>query len=263
MFEADTLVACPGPETGATVLQGLCDTHITFAPTARRRRGEITAASEKKRLKIKGSRQEIHRALLVAEVADTGRTLEVFSQLAREKGAGEVVPLAIGHTPGIARPAGMLYLGGSDGRTDLAGIAQHLALSQRRVQQLIKEEILPAPERRQYDLHKSARAYIRYLQTNRQEGSRSYTEEKTRLTKEQADECELKNELMRGQLIPADQVREVWAGHIIAAKTKLLGLPAKLGPEIATMVQLPEIQAYLRRHLNEILNDLAASQVEE
>lgn len=264
LFEADTLVACPGPATGRTVLQGLCDGLITFTPTGRRRRGRITTAAEKKRLTIKGTRQEIHRALLVAEVADTGRSLEVFSQLAMEKGAGEVVPLALGHTPGIASPAGLIYLGGENDSTDLAGLALHLGISQRRVQQLVKNEVLPAPRRRQYDALKTSRAYIRYLQDNRQgEGQKSYTEEKTRLTKEQADEKQLKNELLRAQLIPADQVREVWAGHIIHAKTKLLGLPAKLGPEVVAMDSLPEVQAYLKRHINEVLNDLAYSQVEE
>lgn len=262
-FEADTLVACPGPGTEATVLQGLCDTHITFTPTARRRRGRPTATSEKKRLKIKRTRQQIHRSLLVAEVADTGRNLALYSQLVEEKGAGEVVPLAIGHTPGIARPAGVLHIGGSNGHLDQASLAQFLGVTARRVQQLVKKEILPAPRRRQYDLHKAARAYIRYLQETRHQGERSYTEEKTRLTKEQADEKQLKNELLRGLLIPADQVREVWAGHIISAKTKLLGLPAKLGPEVVGMDNLPEIQAYLKSHITEILDDLAASQVEE
>jgi hypothetical protein len=262
-LEADTLVACPGPEVGATVLQGLCDSHIVFTPTARRRRGRPTAASERKRLRIKGTRKKIQRALLVAEVADTGHTLALFAQLTQEKGAAEVVPLAIGHTPGIARPAGLLQLRERNGHTDLANLADHLALSQRRVQQLVKEEILPAPKRQRYDLNKATRAYIRYLQETAKHGPTSYTEEKTRLTKEQADEKALKNELARAQLIPADQVREVWAGHIIHAKTKLLGLPAKLGPELAAMDRPPEIQAYLRRQITEILNDLAASRVEE
>lgn len=262
-FEADTLVACPGPGKKATVLQDLCNTHITFTPTARRRRGRPSAASEKKRLRIKGTRQQIRRALLVAELADTGNTLAIFAELAREKGAAEVVPFAIGHTPGIARPIGFISLGRKNGRVDLAGLARHLGIGKRRVQQLIKSEILPPPKGQRYDKDKATRAYIRFLRDHGNLGLKSYTEEKTRLTKAQADEKELKNDLLRAQLIPADQVHEVWAGHIIHAKTKFLALPDKLGPEIAAMDKVPEIKAYLRRFINEILNDLAASQVEE
>jgi hypothetical protein len=265
LFEADTLVACPGPDLGATVLQGLCDKHITFTPTARRPRGRFNATTERGRLKIKGTRKRIRRALLVAELAASGQTHAVYADLTLAKGAGEVVPLAIGHAPGIATSAHVIYMGDDNGSTDLAGLADHLHISKRRVQQLVKSEVLPAPDKRLYNKAAAAGAYIRYLQEHggNAEGLRTYTEEKTRLTKEQADEKALKNAIQRGRLLPVDQVREVWAGHIINAKTKFLALPAKLGPEILSMEQISEVQAYLRRHINEVLDDLAASQVEE
>lgn len=262
-FGADTLVACPGPGLESSPLQALCDDEIAFTPTARRRRGRPTAASEKKRLKIKGTRKPIRRALLVSELADSGNHLAVFAELAREKGAGEVVPLALGGIPGAARTVGAIYLGGENGHTDLAGLAHHLGLGKRRVQQLIKSEVLPPPKKQRFDKDMATRAYIRFLRDHGNLSLKSYTEEKTRLTKEQADEKALKNELLRAQLIPADQVREVWAGHIVNAKTKFMALPDKLGPEIMTMQNLPEVQAYLRRHINEILTDLADSQMEE
>jgi terminase small subunit / prophage DNA-packing protein len=261
-FGADTLVACPGPGLETTPLQEICDDLISFTPTARRRRGRPTAASEKKRLKIKGTRKQIRRALLVSELADSGNHLAVFAELAREKGAGEVVPLALGGAPGPARTVGAIYLGGQNGHTDLAGLAQHLGLGRRRVQQLVKSEILPAPKKQRFDKDQATRAYIRFLRDHGSLSLKTYTEEKTRLTKEQADEKALKNAIQRGRLLPVDQVREVWAGHIINAKTKFLALPAKLSPEILSMEQISEVQAYLRRHINEVLDDLAASQVE-
>ena len=36
-----------------------------------------------------------------------------------------------------------------------------------------------------------------------------------------------------GELLPADGVRETWAGHMATVRAHLLGLPARLGPLVA------------------------------
>jgi phage terminase Nu1 subunit (DNA packaging protein) len=262
-FDCATIVACPGSGTGATVLQGLCDNDISFTPIRSRGRSKLIVGGEKKRLKIKRARRQVERALVVAELVDSGHTLDVYCHLTREHGAAETVPFAVGHTPGAARSTGILYVAEENCRLNQAELAQFLGISKRWVQKLVRRGVLPAPVHRQYDSDKAAGAYIRYLQEVRQRKGRSYIAEKTRLTKEQADEKALKNEMLRSRLIPVDQVRQVWAKHLLKVRTKFESLPDRLGPEIAAMERVPEIEAYLRRQIYAVLNELAASQVEE
>lgn len=73
-------------------------------------------------------------------------------------------------------------------------IAKLLLLSDRRVQQLTKEGVIPKAERGRYELAPAVQGYIRYLQERSLRTDSSpidYHMEKARLTKAQADSAEI------------------------------------------------------------------------
>lgn len=89
----------------------------------------------------------------------------------------------------------------------------------------------------------------------------SYSAERTRLTKEQADKAEMENALNRGDLIErAEVVREV-GGIIHAVKTRLLALPSQLSSYLANK-DAADIQGQLTDAIYETLSELAEGDFE-
>lgn len=148
---------------------------------------------------------------------------------------------------------------------NVEAVAKALNLTPRRVQQL-KAEGLPTVGRGQYELGPCMAWYIRYLQgkldklgPNTNAETPDLVAEKTRLAKEQGDKIALENAIKRGQLVYADEVERVWADHISSAKSKILVIPSKLGPQLVNIDNANVIAGKLRDELDEALAELAAS----
>lgn len=78
----------------------------------------------------------------------------------------------------------------------------------------------------------------------------------TRLTTAKAELAELELAEERGEVHRAAAVMKVWSENVINAKTKLLGIPTKLAPELRGKT-LPEIQAKLKEGISEVLHELS------
>lgn len=148
---------------------------------------------------------------------------------------------------------------------DVQAVAKALNLTPRRVQQL-KAEGMPSIGRGQYELGPCMAWYIRYLQSkldklgpNTNPETPDLLVEKTRLAKEQGDKIALENAIKRGQLVYADEVSRVWADHISSAKSKILVIPSKLGPQLVNIDNANVIAGKLRDELDAALAELAAS----
>lgn len=76
----------------------------------------------------------------------------------------------------------------------LSDIAEALGLTTRRVQQLVKNDILPKPIAASYDLAGCIRAYEKYLQQQNFGKNNNLHTQKLRLLKAQADKAELERE---------------------------------------------------------------------
>lgn len=148
---------------------------------------------------------------------------------------------------------------------DVQAVAKALNLTPRRVQQL-KAEGMPSIGRGQYELGPCMAWYIRYLQSkldklgpNTNPETPDLLVEKTRLAKEQGDKIALENAIKRGQLVYTDEVSRVWADHISSAKSKILVIPSKLGPQLVNIDNANVIAGKLRDELDAALAELAAS----
>ena len=112
-------------------------------------------------------------------------------------------------------------------------VAEHLFMTPQNVAKLIKEGVfVTQPGANPLDLDHCRRSYIAFLQNkaryNLKDGTGDITEEKTRLTRAQANKAELDVEVIEGKLIPTDLVMETWINYISNCRAKLLGLPNKV-----------------------------------
>ena len=139
-------------------------------------------------------------------------------------------------------------------------IASILNLTERRIQQLSQEGVIPKNERGRYDLENSVRCYVQYLQ-DRANGqsleSADYHKERARLTKLQADEKSLLLEQLRGKLLTVEDVSETWVEMITNARAKLLSLPNKMAAQVTGLQETAEIEALLKTAIYEALTELA------
>ena len=115
----------------------------------------------------------------------------------------------------------------------IAVIARLLDLSERRIQQLSREGVIPKAERGQYDLVAAVRGYVAYLRdlaVKAQAGAPDFGAERARLIKAKADLAEMEADGRRGELLPADAVEAAWTAVLARLRARLLVLPDRLAP---------------------------------
>ena len=139
-------------------------------------------------------------------------------------------------------------------------IAKLFNLTERRVQQLASEGVIPKPERGKYDLVASVRGYIAYLQ-ERAFGKEiihvDAHQERARLLKAQADKTELEVKTIKGELMSQDQIAEQWSGFVMATRSRLLSLPTRGAHLAMGLKEFHEIKGGLEELVREALNEIA------
>ena len=146
----------------------------------------------------------------------------------------------------------------------LAVIAKLLDLSERRVQQLSREGVIPKGTRGQYDLIGSVRGYVHYLRdqaVSAQAGAPDYAAERARYIRARADLAEMEAQQRRGALIAAEDIEIAWIKVLALLRTRILALPDRLAPQVHIVTSLAETRNLLSASLREVLEDLANSDV--
>ena len=156
-------------------------------------------------------------------------------------------------------------------------LAEHLDLSIKRISELIRDGILPSKMGRSpLNLDVCRIAYISYLRKlggyHKKSGTADIAEEKTRLTKAQADKAELEVSSLEGELIPAKLVQDTWSDLVANVRAKLLGLPSKIAHQVIAVETFQDAELIIKDQVYETLDELAetngipteyASRVEE
>ena len=144
-------------------------------------------------------------------------------------------------------------------------IAKLLDLSERRVQQLSREGVIPKAERGQYDLIGSVRGYVRYLRdqaVKSQAGAPDYMAERARFIRARADLAEMDAQEKRRSLIAADQIEVAWIAVLALLRTRLLALPDRLAPQVFEQSTVGDTRNLIRATIREVLDDLAEPDIE-
>ncbi|MCR9140028.1 MAG: terminase small subunit, Nu1 [Alphaproteobacteria bacterium] len=144
-------------------------------------------------------------------------------------------------------------------------IARLLDLSERRIQQLSREGVIPKAERGQYDLIGSVQGYVRYLRDQAlkaQAGAPDYAAERARFIRARADLAEMEAEEKRRSLIAAEQIEAAWIAVLALLRTRLLALPDRLAPQAFEQSTVGDTRNLIRAAIREVLDDLAQPDIE-
>jgi phage terminase Nu1 subunit (DNA packaging protein) len=119
-------------------------------------------------------------------------------------------------------------------------LARIFNITEVRVQQLAKMEVIVKTERGLYDLWLSVKGYIRYLQdrTGKKSGGidgdeNSYETQRTRVYKARAEILEAQSQAIQGQLHDAACITEVVGEGLANLRAKMLAIPNTAGPRVA------------------------------
>lgn len=121
----------------------------------------------------------------------------------------------------------------------LSEISTILGISERRVQQLVKGNIISKSSKDKYDLENSVKGYIKYLKTGAcnidpDSSNIDVNEEKGRLIKARAEKAELELELLKGKYLEKKEVDFTWENLMLYFRGRILAMPTKLAPTIVT-----------------------------
>jgi phage terminase Nu1 subunit (DNA packaging protein) len=149
----------------------------------------------------------------------------------------------------------------------VADIADALQLSARRVQQLVREGILPAPVDGKYNLSVSIKNYGQYLaerQLNKNSSITALAIERLRLLKAQAEKAELELEVLKEKYLEASEVEFTWSDMVLTFRSRMLAIPSKLVRSLAAACgDFAKIQKILEDEIYDALTELSKSDDEE
>ena len=89
------------------------------------------------------------------------------------------------------------------------------------------------------------------------QGSLSLTDERTRLTKINADRKQLQLGREIGGLIDTTEAMRLWGAVCQAVRSKILSMPSKLSPLVLGIKTIPEIKDITEKFAREVLNELS------
>ena len=136
-------------------------------------------------------------------------------------------------------------------KLNAAEAAAFLNLSERSFYRLVETGIIPKAADGEYILGDITDAYWR-----NQFDSEGLTAARTRLVTAQAELAEAELAESRGELHRASAIVKVWTDNVSNARTRLLAIPSKVGPELVGQ-DLTAVQARLKAAIYEALKELA------
>jgi phage terminase Nu1 subunit (DNA packaging protein) len=146
-------------------------------------------------------------------------------------------------------------------KLSLSAISQLLKLTERRIQQLAKDEIIPKAQRGEYEMIPCVHGYIDYLKAKI---GREFTAEdlainRNRLLKAQADLAEIEKQKQEGELIAKQEVKKNWLSILSVIKSKLLSMPNKVAPVVMTYKNVNEVKLILKDKIYDTLHEIAGA----
>ena len=145
---------------------------------------------------------------------------------------------------------------------NITAISKLLKLTERRVQQLAKDDIIPKAERGKYDLISSVHGYIDFLKAK---AGGDFTAEdviknKNKLMKAKAEIAEIEKQRATGELIPKEEVKSTWLELVNKVKQKLLAIPNRTAPIIVSIKNTNEIKLILQDKIYEALYEITSDE---
>lgn len=148
-------------------------------------------------------------------------------------------------------------------------VADHIDLSVRQVQNLLKSGVLPTAVGKGLDVEACRLAYIRHMrgkvtgQVASSPGELDAQEERARLTHHQANIAALEEQELSGELLRRDSVVAEVTEAIANCRAKLITLPPKMASVVVAMDDLQEVRTALQAGVYEALDELHSQYVSD
>lgn len=145
-------------------------------------------------------------------------------------------------------------------------LAEMFGLTERRIRQLVEEEVIDRASRGRYELVPTVKKYILYLKTyaaakdqqiQQEQIEINHQHEKALHERAKREIAELNLAEMRGTMHKAEDVEAVMTDMLSAVRAKLLGLPTRVAPMLVARNEIAVIQDMLQREIYEALEELA------
>jgi len=137
-------------------------------------------------------------------------------------------------------------------------VARTLDLSERRVRQLRDEGIIKEEMPGLYNLMKTNHDYINFLRGNSSiDGKLNYNEERAKLVRAKRQNEELDLKIKQNNLHETEDIEVAMGEMLTNFKVRLLAIPPKLSPILATKKSKTDIYKILKDAVEEALNELS------
>ena len=137
-------------------------------------------------------------------------------------------------------------------------LAQTLLLSTQRVNQLVKEGVLPAPIDGRYQPRDAVSAYVRHLR--QREAGKSQAGEAARKMQLENEMRQIKLQRISGELVPVDRVQKDWFEMARRVRDGLLNLPSRLSGVFAAESNQEKIFELFTKEIHVVLTELSSAQ---
>lgn len=157
----------------------------------------------------------------------------------------------------------------ADPRVSGRDLEDFFGVSAETVSVLTKKGVIVRLARGSYALRASTRAYVAHLReqaagraaSDDEDGPPDLARERALLARAQREGQVMKNAILRGELLPIDDVEAVIGGVLDAVRARLLSLPSRLAADAVGLKSLPQAKSALSGGVHGILDELSATPV--
>jgi phage terminase Nu1 subunit (DNA packaging protein) len=143
----------------------------------------------------------------------------------------------------------------------IATIAALLDLTERRVQQLSQQGVIPRLKHGRYSVTASVHAYIRYLRERAMQGDAAGADQiaasRAALMKARARTATLEADQLDGRLLLRADVEKAWVTIMSAMRSRLLAVPSTTAQSIIYLTTPSQIASLLTQAISEALDDIS------
>ncbi len=137
-------------------------------------------------------------------------------------------------------------------------LAEALCLSTQRINQLVKEGILPSPIEGRYAPREAVSRYVQHIR--QREERQSHAGEAVRKLQLENQTRQIKLQKIAGALVPAERVAKDWFEVTRRIRDTLLNLPARLSGPFAAESDQRKIFDEFTREIFQVLTELSTRQ---
>ena len=137
-------------------------------------------------------------------------------------------------------------------------VARFWGITERQVRNLRDEGVIKEEQPGFYNLQRATQNYIQHIKQDSESEDISYKDEKAKLMRAKREAQEMRLQEERKQLHRSEDIERIMIDMLVAFKTKMRAVPAKLAPVLAEKTDKVEIFSLIKAETDEALRELSS-----